>query len=542
MRRLLSRHFIPARFKCSISGNIIPAGGTGGFDLTFLGTSSQGGARRYPSCLALRLRGSSSSQVWLFDAGEGATAQLQRSNMRMSLVRNIFITHLHGDHLYGLPGLVMCILGRRDDTPAVRASAANPVSNPVSPCDPPFLHQDDGLHIYGPQGVRAFLRTALGVSSFRVPNDSNLHIHELAWPQGCGAPSQQKRHRSTRPYWRCPVRKLPFEGDGSDIDPRLVDEGVWTYDILSDRSNGGQMYNWPANVVAAPVLHTVPTFAYGVTEVVAARRFDKEKLGLLGVPSDGRAEVRELFTSWLSGEHGLWQGRQIGVDEVLQEGRDARRLCVIGDTHDASMASHICQDVDVLVHEATNVAAQTELARMRGHSSTLGATGFAKRVRAKRLILNHASVAYSERKIRAMEVEARAMFGSRKVFVARDLSVFSVPTEDEDGDDYVFRRFVGFADSIEYRGKDGSSPFTEDFMVDDEDDRIDGAVEGDDDWIDDECVDNHNEEKEGNEDDLNCEDEEDNSDNENEDVIGEEMGSGGDKTGSFRGDTVSCVR
>lgn len=473
MLRQSFRPFIPARRKCSISESIIPAGGTGGFDLTFLGTSSQGGARRYPSCLALRLRGTSSSQVWLFDAGEGATAQLQRSNMRMGLVRNIFITHLHGDHLYGLPGLVMCILGRKD-------SPKSPVSsNADNSTSVQYMPEHSSLNVYGPQGVRSFLRTALGVSNFRAPRKGSLHIHELLWPDLCGAPSQQKRHRLARPYWRCPVRRLPFEGEGSVIKPNLVDGQAWTYNVIPELCDNGSLAKAPASVVAAPVLHTVPTFAYGVTENVAPRRFDKIKLGLLGVPSDGRAEVRQLFSNWLSGEQGFWNGREIGVHEVLQDGRCARRLCVVGDTHDASMAAHIAQDVDVLVHEATNLAAQAELARTRGHSSTLEATKFAKRVRAKRLILNHTSVAYSERKIRTMESEARAMFGSRKAFVARDLSVFSVPTKDEDGDEYVFRRFVGFADSLEYRGNDGSSPFTRDYDIEDEDDRTEGSVEGD---------------------------------------------------------------
>lgn len=472
------RPYIPSRQKCSISGSIIPAGGTGGFDLTFLGTSSQGGARRYPSCLALRLRGASSSQVWLFDAGEGATAQLQRSNMRMSLVRNIFITHLHGDHLYGLPGLVMCILGRKDDNSNTR------MSNCTGDDHSQLTSAESRLNIYGPQGIRSFLRIALGVSNFRVPRNDLLHIHELVWPDLCGIASQQKRHHSARPYWRCPTRKLPFEGEGSVIEPRLIEDGVWTYDVIANSCDGRNIEGSPASVMAAPVLHTIPTYAYSVTESVAPMRFNKAKLGLLGVPSDGRAEVRQLFNNWLSGEHGFWRGREIGVDEVLQDGRCARRLCVIGDTQDASMAAHIAQDVDVLVHEATNLAAQTELARMRGHSSTLGATKFAKRVRANRLILNHTSVAYSERKICSMEMEARAMFGSKKVFVARDLSVFSVPTKDEDNEGFVFRRFVGFADSLEYRGSNGSSPFGEDFDVDDEDDRMEGDIEGDE-WTED---------------------------------------------------------
>lgn len=446
----------------TLSNDIVPLSGTGGFELTFLGTGSQGGARRYPSCLALRLRGASSSEVWLFDAGEGATAQLQRSNMRMSLVRNIFITHLHGDHLYGLPGLVLSVLGGKD------------LINGTNCVEPT-------LNIYGPPGVRAFLRMALGVASFRPSFKNALCINELQWPSDFGPSGQKFRHRCASAYWKSPVKRLGFEAVGRDIEPERCEKtGAYTYHLsdevedekeITERSPGldrqWRIRNGPASVTAAPILHTVPTFAYEVSENVVSRRFSKKKLQEFGIPTDGRSEVRKLFHAWLAGKSGVWNGKTISGDDVMQTGRSPRRICVVGDTYDAEGAAHIANDVDVLVHEATNMAAQTKTAKSRGHSSTLGATSFAKSVNAKRLILNHTSVSYSERKIRAMEAEARSMFGPNKVFVAKDLSVFNVPTAEEDNDNFLFRRFAGFADSIEYKyNSQGIIPC--DFVVDSE--------------------------------------------------------------------------
>ena len=73
--------------------------------ITFLGTSAGVPTRaRNVSCVALRLpqRG----EAWLFDCGEGTQQQLLRSDLNISQVTRIFVTHLHGDHVYGLMGLL----------------------------------------------------------------------------------------------------------------------------------------------------------------------------------------------------------------------------------------------------------------------------------------------------------------------------------------------------------------------------------------------------------------------------------------------------
>ncbi len=73
--------------------------------ITFLGTSSGVPTRkRNVSSIALRLP--QRAEVWLMDCGEGTQQQILRSDVKISQITKIFITHMHGDHIFGLPGLL----------------------------------------------------------------------------------------------------------------------------------------------------------------------------------------------------------------------------------------------------------------------------------------------------------------------------------------------------------------------------------------------------------------------------------------------------
>jgi ribonuclease Z len=73
--------------------------------VTFLGTSSGVPTRsRNVSSVALRLP--QRAEIWLFDCGEGTQHQFLRSDCKSSQIRRIFITHMHGDHIFGLMGLL----------------------------------------------------------------------------------------------------------------------------------------------------------------------------------------------------------------------------------------------------------------------------------------------------------------------------------------------------------------------------------------------------------------------------------------------------
>lgn len=106
-------------------------------DLEFLGTGAGvPGKFRNVSSVALKLLDERNS-IWLFDVGEGTQQQILRTTIKPRKIDKIFITHLHGDHLFGLPGL----LSSRS-----------------------FQGGESELVIYGPKGIRQFVQTAMRVS------------------------------------------------------------------------------------------------------------------------------------------------------------------------------------------------------------------------------------------------------------------------------------------------------------------------------------------------------------------------------------------
>lgn len=83
------------------------------FDITVLGCSSALPAfGRYPSSQLMHIAG----RYFLIDCGEGTQMQLRRYSLKFQRIDHIFISHLHGDHYLGLPGLLssMHLLGRTE--------------------------------------------------------------------------------------------------------------------------------------------------------------------------------------------------------------------------------------------------------------------------------------------------------------------------------------------------------------------------------------------------------------------------------------------
>lgn len=103
---------------------------------------------RHLSALALRREG----RVLLFDCGEGTQFQLLRAGLLGPKLEAVFITHLHGDHVFGLPGLLSTLK---------------------------LLERTAPLTVVGPEGLAAMLSAAPGANAENLPYP--LHLSE--WPE-----------------------------------------------------------------------------------------------------------------------------------------------------------------------------------------------------------------------------------------------------------------------------------------------------------------------------------------------------------------------
>jgi ribonuclease Z len=90
------------------------------------------------------------SHMFLIDCGEGTQVQLRKQKIKFSQIEHIFISHLHGDHFFGLIGLISTFM---------------------------LLGREKELHIYGPKGIKEAILLLLKIGN--AYTSYNLFFHEL---------------------------------------------------------------------------------------------------------------------------------------------------------------------------------------------------------------------------------------------------------------------------------------------------------------------------------------------------------------------------
>jgi len=292
--------------------------------LTFLGTSSNTPTRkRNVSSLALTF--DQKSTWWLFDCGEGTQHQIQQTSLKLGRLERIFITHLDGDHIFGLPGLLA--------SRSLQDSAELP------------------LVVTGPAGIDKYIEASLRLSDTHLGYPLNVEI--LCYPPD--APEEDP----SASKWIGPIaHALPADsGQGVHVD-------------------------------FAPMEHGSLCFGYSVVESDKPGALDVARLKEIGVPSGpllGRLKAGETVTlddgRTIEGLDYIGpdvRGRRVVIcgdtrpcDNAVALARDADVL-----VHEATFSD---SDAD-LAHKANHsTAAQAATTARKANARTLILTHFSPR-------------------------------------------------------------------------------------------------------------------------------------------------------------------
>lgn len=310
--------------------------------LQFLGTGAGiPGKNRNVSALVLKLL-DELNEVWLFDCGEATQHQILNTTIKPRKITNIFITHMHGDHIYGLPGF----LSSRS-----------------------FQGGDGPLTIYGPPGIRQFIQATLKYSKTKLLY--KLKIIELE-PQG-GVIHLQKG---------------------------------WSIDYL-------------------PLDHGILSFGYRITEPDSVGELLVDQLAAYPIPNGpmfGQLKRGETIT--------LADGTELNGLDFLAPDRKGRVVTILGDTRTCDNAITLARHADVLVHEATHEANESQMAYTYHHSTSKQAAKAALEAGVKQLYLNHISARYLGKDAKMLEAQAKSIFKNARLVY--DLDEFTIQEDVEE--------------------------------------------------------------------------------------------------------------
>jgi ribonuclease Z len=243
-------------------------------------------------------------ETFLFDCGEATQYQMMSAGVKPFKIKNIFITHLHGDHIYGLPGFLSSMsLQKRSDT----------------------------LNIYGPEGLKNFIITAL--------NTSNMI-----------------------PRYTVNIIEIPVAFNGG---------------IITETEE--------YTVSAIPIDHSVFTLGYRFQEKDRAGHLIIEKAESFGLP------IGPLVGEIKKGNPVNVDGKIIKPEDVLGEKIKGKSICYATDTGYSLNTIELAKNADILIHEATLSSEMQEEAIEMKHSTTIDAANIAKKSNVKLLIITHIS-------------------------------------------------------------------------------------------------------------------------------------------------------
>lgn len=277
-------------------------------------------------------------ELFLFDCGEGTQVSLKMLNLRWKQISSIFISHMHADHVTGLPGLLM-------------------LSSQVDRTQP--------LTIYGPARLADYI-------------ESSRKILDM--------------------YINYEIRCIP-------VEPGVIAE--------CDEYH----------INCFPLKHTKQCFGYSIVEKERPGAFSVERALELRVPKG------PLWGKLQRGEDVMnSEGVVIHPSDVLGEKRSGRKFSFVTDTMYFPEIADYVYGSDILFCEAMFSDDLEDDAREKKHMTARQAAMCARDGEVGMLCLQHYSPRYSDRELKILGEEAKAIFPS--TVLTRDRMSFDIPLKD----------------------------------------------------------------------------------------------------------------
>lgn len=333
-------------------------------NVSFLGTSSSVPTpERNVSCTVV----SAPDGYYLVDCGEGSAIQLIRAKVDMQNIKAIFITHLHGDHCFGLGAVLQAIDLAKSSSSDVR---------------------EDETIVFGPTGTAELVRVSMG-DDFRT----KFRIVELV--------VSDEASRSPRPLIS-PSNAFEWISYHQPVATMRQSRSVTVerrhaMDLEDDSELELAKQALSYDLEMSPRLWSPPTTRSGGR----FREFEESEENYSGrnyVAAQGK------YWSLISGPLVRVRAAQLQhrvpcygfVIEELKKGTSVKKVVILGDTIDSSPIAPLALNCDLISHEATFRKGMEARAKLAQHSTGYLAGAFAEVVRARRLILTHFSARYRD--------------------------------------------------------------------------------------------------------------------------------------------------
>lgn len=338
----------------------------------------------------------------------------------------VFVTHMHGDHIFGLPSLLMQVgtifmIGKQPEVE-------------VHP-----------IHIYGPAGLHQYLCTVMRLTETSISREIVVHEMRLreddVYRLGNACTWKREWEDYNHDYDRYKVR------DSKNIQLRTLesdDDGLWN--LVNEKG---------LSVKAGLISHKIPCYGFVVKEGDISGKMVAEKVDELGVSREDRPKLK-LGLDVVDKD-----GNLVKYSDVCGPSVPGRKVVILGDTDNPSLLTEAAQNCDLLVHECTFANSKLSNALRSGHSTPAMAIKVAHKFNARRVALNHIGSQYVPFNMDAanfdaglvtdgdLEAQAKDGFGLRRehIHVVRDFETVRVPSG---GFSLTDKKFVSRPDAIYY--------------------------------------------------------------------------------------------